>query len=180
MKIFGTCLGFLVAVLFVNSALAADINTEGKIAAVELDSSESTQTDDSDDLVSGKVDAAEIDAATELAGKIEDAVKRKFNQDSTDSVHLVVMIEEKLPAVKSIIEKDANRAFIALSTMAEAFDVITRIDLLDQKMLITKDNRSAIEEIREALAAVISNAGKSNQLDGVRSQGDKLSALGLE
>lgn len=180
MKLFGISLGFLVAVFFVNSALAADLNTEGKIAALELDLNESTQADDSADLVSGKVDAAEIGAATELADKIEDAVKRKFNQDSTDSLHLVIMIEQKLPGVKAIIDQDTNRAYIALSAMAEAFDIIARIDLLDQNMRITHDNRDSIEEIRKALKGVILNADKSSQLAVVRAQSEKLSSLGSE
>jgi hypothetical protein len=89
---------------------------------------------ENDDLSLGKIEATEALSASSLAKSLSAKVTKKLNQDSTNSLALVIKIADKVEAIKVKISENPDEAYAALSTLDQALADINSIDLQAQEM----------------------------------------------
>lgn len=150
--------------LSVNSAVAS----QADLASKDVDSVEA-------ELGQGKIDATVTETTMDLIKQIKEKIQIKENQDSTDSIELVVMAGKKVKALKKLVKKDGYAAFVAASALNEALDLINAIDL-EEQFQVTENNLEKkagmellIKQLREVkLKSVIKKIGKVDQLNEVR------------
>lgn len=130
-----------------------------------------------DELAEGKISATVIQTAMGLISSLEGKIATKEKQDSTDSIHLIVMAEKKVAKLKELIGDDAKNNFIVFlgaSVLDKALDLINAIDLQEQLLVVENDlekkagMESLIKQMREVkLRAVIEQVTESTQLSEI-------------